>query len=434
MSAAAAEVSLFNQATLVDPYAAYKTLRDQAPVHYEPALNVHVVTRYDLVREAIRDTQTFSSEFGNFLDKSREIAFAAAPSEVQQRLREINERMIELPPTMLTLDEPAHTRYRSLVGRLFTGSEVKKSQTTVQGVIDRNIQNLLDAPADGAGRLQAEFMSAFAFRVPLRIIGDRLGIPERERPFFDEAATAAAAGLRLSPLTPEQMIHRGELALRLQELLVSLVEARRRTPQDDMISILANSELAPVQGDPARLLSHGEALSVLQQFLVAGHETTTSAFGWGMLLLCRNPAIQSEIRGDAALVRTFVEEALRMEAPVQGLPRLVTKDTELGGFPLPAGSMIMLRFGAANRDERQFEAPDQVDVHRPKAGMQLAFGSGVHHCIGAPLARQELNLGFAALLDRFEDFRVAEGAEPEAEPSFILRNLPKLPICYRVRR
>lgn len=434
MSAAVAEVSLFNQATLVDPYAAYKTLRDQAPVHYEPALNVHVVTRYDLVREAIRDTQTFSSEFGNFLDKSREIAFAAAPSEVQQRLREINERMIELPPTMLTLDEPAHTRYRSLVGRLFTGSEVKKSQTTVQGVIDRNIQNLLDAPADGAGRLQAEFMSAFAFQVPLRIIGDRLGIPERERPFFDEAATAAAAGLRLSPLTPEQMIHRGELALRLQELLVSLVEARRRTPQDDMISILANSELAPVQGDPARLLSHGEALSVLQQFLVAGHETTTSAFGWGMLLLCRNPAIQSEIRGDAALVRTFVEEALRMEAPVQGLPRLVTKDTELGGFPLPAGSMIMLRFGAANRDERQFEAPDQVDVRRPKAGMQLAFGSGVHHCIGAPLARQELNLGFAALLDRFEDFRVAEGAEPEAEPSFILRNLPKLPICYRVRR
>ena len=433
MSAAATEVSLFDQATLIDPYGAYKALRDQAPVHYEPALNVHVVTRYDLVREAIRDTETFSSEFGDFLDKSRQIAFASAPPEVQQRLREINERMLLLPPTMLTLDEPAHTRYRSLVSRLFTGSEVKKGEPTVRKVIDRSIQDLLAAPADGAGRLQADFMSVFAFPVPLRIIGDRLGIPEGERAFFDEAATAAASALRLSPLTPEQMIHRGELALRLQELLVSLVEARRRTPAEDLISILANSELPAAEGEPARLLTHGEALSVLQQFLVAGHETTTSAFGWGMLLLCRNPEIQSEIRGDAGLVRTFVEEALRLEAPVQGLPRLVTRDTELGGFPLTAGSMIMLRFGAANRDERQFDAPDRVDVHRRKAGMQLAFGSGVHHCIGAPLARQELNLGFMALLERFEDFRVAEGAAPEAEPSFILRNMPNLPIRCRVR-
>jgi len=197
-----------------------------------------------------------------------------------------------------------------------------------------------------------------------------------------------------------------------------------------MITILANSRLA----DEDRLLTHGEALSILNQFLVAGHETTSSAFGWGMLLLCRNPELQAEIRGDAGGGRTCVEETRRVEAPVQGLPRLVTRDTELGGVRLAAGSLIMLRFGAANRDERQFEDPDNVRIDRKKAGMQLAFGSGVHHCIGAPLARQELNLGFAALLDRFEDFRVADGAAPEAEPSFILRNLPTLPMRYRLRR
>ena len=162
-----------------------------------------------------------------------------------------------------------------------------------------------------------------------------------------------------------------------------------------MITILANAKLE----DEDRQLTHGECISVLNQFLVAGHETTSSAFGWGMLLLCRNPHVQDEIRGDEKLIKTFVEEILRLEAPVQGLPRLVKKDTDLGGYALKAGDMIMLRYGAANRDERQFEKPDELNIHRPKAGSQLAFGAGVHFCIGAPLARQELNLGFKRILD-----------------------------------
>jgi cytochrome P450 len=263
--------------------------------------------------------------------------------------------------------------------------------------------------------------------VPLRIIADRLGIPEENRAFFDDAATAAAAGLRFSPIDHDEMIRRARLGVELQQLLVSLIEECRIKPQENMISILANSKLE----DEDRVLSHGECLSVLNQFLVAGHETTTSTFGWGMLLLCRNPDAQRELRRDPTLVKTFVEEVLRLEAPVQGLPRLVAKDTELGGFPLKAGELIMLRYGAANRDERQFADPDTLDVHRKKAGSQLAFGAGVHFCIGAPLARQELNLGFPALLERMDNIRIAPGhPEPEAEPSFILRNLPQLHIEF----
>jgi cytochrome P450 len=267
--------------------------------------------------------------------------------------------------------------------------------------------------------------------VPLRIISDRLGIPAEDRPFFYDAATAAAAALRLSPVTPDELLRRARLALDLQKLLVRLIEARRAVPRDDMITILATRRLATAD----RLLTHGECLSILNQFLVAGHETTTSTFGWGMLMLCREPALQDRIRDHARRIRTFVEEALRLESPVQGLPRLVTRDTELGGVRLKAGSLIMLRYGAANRDERQFEHPDEVDVEREKAGMQLAFGSGVHHCIGAPLARQELTLGFAALLARMENIGLAPGhPEPEAEPSFILRNLPHLHIAFDRRR
>jgi cytochrome P450 len=265
--------------------------------------------------------------------------------------------------------------------------------------------------------------------VPLRIIADRLGIPEENRALFNDGATAAAAGLRLTPLEPDEMVRRAQLGVDLQNLLVDVIEARRVNPKEDMISILATSKLE----DEDRPLTHGECLSILNQFLVAGHETTTSTFGWGMLLLCQNPDAQSALRADPSLTKTFVEEALRLQAPVQGLPRLVTKDTELGGVSLKAGQQIMIRYGAGNRDERQFENPDELDLNRKKAGMQLAFGSGVHHCIGAPLARQELNLGFPTLLGAMDNIRLAPGhPPPEAEASFILRNLPQLHIEYDV--
>jgi cytochrome P450 len=418
-----ADIRLFDIPTLIDPYPAYRRLRDEAPVHHVAELNLHVVTRYDLVRQAIRDTATFSSRYDGFLQASQRMAFEAAPPDVQQELLRINRRMIEIPPTMLTLDEPEHTRYRSLVSKLFTVSEIRKSEPHVASVIDAAADRL-------ATEVTPDFMQSFAFPVPLRIISDRLGIPDEDRPFFYEAATAAAAALRIAPLPAEEMIRRAELAVNLQQLLIRLIEARRSEPRDDMISILANSRLA----DENRPLTHGEALSILNQFLVAGHETTTSTFGWGMLLLCRKPDLQDALRDDPKLVRTFVEEALRLESPVQGLPRLVTRDTELGGYPLGAGELIMLRYGAANRDERQFENPNDVDLHREKAGMQLAFGSGVHHCIGAPLARQELNLGFPALLARIGNIRLdPDRPAPQAEPSFILRNLPHLWIRFERR-
>lgn len=418
-----APIRLFDPDTLVAPYATYQRLRDEAPVYFSADLNLHVVTRYDLIRQALRDTETFSSRFDGFMAQTQRVAFASAGPEAQQKLLALQAEMIDVPPTMLTLDEPEHTRYRSLVATLFTGSRIRQSEAAVQAVIDRTLAAL-------GRREAAEFMGEFAFPVPLTIIADRLGIPPSARDFFDEAATAAAAQLRLTPLDDQALVHRAQLAVDLQKLLVDLVEHKRREPQDDMISILANSRLE----DEDRPLHHGEIISILNQFLVAGHETTSSTFGWGMLLLCRNPELQDALRGDARAIRTFVEEALRLEAPVQGLPRLVTRDTELGGTALPAGAMIMLRYGAANRDERQFPEPDRVDLQREKAGMQLAFGSGVHHCIGAPLARQELNLGFAALLAHARQYRLdPDQPAPRAEPSFILRNLPALHVRFTPR-
>ncbi len=413
-------IAILDADTLVDPYDTYALLRDEAPVFHVPMLNVHYVTRYDLVREAIKDTKTYSSKFDRFMVMANEAGRTTLPDDVREQVTAISAKLIANPPTMLTLDEPDHTRYRSLVSRLFTGSQVKRSEDQVRAVVEETATRF----ANGDAR---DFMSGFAFPVPLRIIADRLGIPREDRDVFDAGAMAAADGLRMSPMSPEATLRRAEVALALQDLLVRLIDECRDNPRNDMISLLATSKL---DGEN-RLLTHGEALSILGQFLVAGHETTTSTFGWGMLLLCRQPELQDTIRGNAGLIKTFVEEALRIESPVQGLPRVVTRDTTLGGYPLKAGELIMLRYGAANRDERQFDNPDLVDVHRKKAGMQLAFGAGVHHCIGAPLARQELNLGFAALLDRMANIRLADGhAEPKAEPSLILRNLPTLPLRF----
>lgn len=414
------DVQLFDIETLKSPHAVHKRLRDEAPVYFARELGIHVVTRYDLLREALKDPETYSSQFGDFLQRPQRIRFDAASPETQQAIKGIASQMVAEPPTMLTLDRPEHTEYRSLVNQLFTGSRINSAEAAVQRVIDETIDNL-------GGKTAIEFISELAFPIPLTIIADRLGIPPEDREVFERGAGILADALRLTMYEDAEFLARSQHELELQRLLLRIFEERRRDPREDMISILATSRLQ--QED--RPLTPGEASSILRQFLVAGHETTTSAFGFGMLALIERPALQVALRGNPQKIKTFVEEILRRESPVQGLPRVVTKDTELGGYDLKQGDVVMLRYGAANRDERVFEHPDDVVLDRPKAGMQMAFGSGVHHCIGAPLARQELNLGFRSILERMENFRLdPDKPPPEAEPSFVLRNLAHLYVRF----
>lgn len=417
------DIHLFDIKTLKSPHAVHKRLRDEAPVYFAKELGVHVVSRYDLLRTALKDPVTYSSEFGDFLQKPQMIRYQAASPETQRRIRDLRAQMVPEPPTMLTLDRPEHTAYRSVVDKLFTGSRIKSAEASVQQVIDDTLAAVDDETA-------IEFISRIAFPIPLTIIGDRLGVPREDREVFERGAGIAADALRLNMYEDEEFLARMQHELELQRLMLRIFDERRKAPREDMISMLANSRLAHLD----RPLTHGEASSILRQFLVAGHETTTSAFGFGMLALCQNPGLAESLYANPEKVRTFVEEILRIESPVQGLPRVVTKDTELGGHPLKAGDVVMLRYGAANRDERVFEAPDEVVIDRPKAGMQMAFGSGVHHCIGAPLARQELNLGFASIIRRMRDFRLdPDKPAPEAEPSFVLRNLAHLHVRFAWR-
>ena len=193
------EIELFSPETLINPYSAYKQLRDEAPVCFIKEMNVHVVTRYDLLRDAIRRTEDFSSKFDAFLGGAQQMMFSVLDDEQKQRALEVASKMIVTPPTMLTLDEPEHTKYRSLVSRLFTASQINLSASDVRRVIDANIDAM-------RGKSEIDFMEAFAFPVPLVIIADRLGIPEQDRAFFYEAAAAAASGLKMSPVSGEVLL------------------------------------------------------------------------------------------------------------------------------------------------------------------------------------------------------------------------------------
>ena len=289
------DIHLFDPATLIDPWDAYDVLREEAPVFFVPEMNLHVVTRYDLLMQAIRDTETFSSDFGEFLNTARMVAFNSAPANVQQELMKAAEKVLPPVDTLLTADMPTHKKYRSLVDRLFTVSNVRKMEPYIQQIIDDTIAGFLDE--DGP----VDFMQAFAFPVPLRIIADRLGVPDADREFFEDGATVAASGLRLTVPDHDEMIRRANVMVALQDFMVDLVEQRRKDPKDDMATILGEVILE----DEQRPLNAAEAWSIMNQFLVAGHETTTSTFGWGMLKLCQHTELQDEIRGDPNSLRSL---------------------------------------------------------------------------------------------------------------------------------
>jgi cytochrome P450 len=175
-----------------------------------------------------------------------------------------------------------------------------------------------------------------------------------------------------------------------------------------------------------------ELQNLMHQLITGGYETTTSAITHGMWLLIQFPDQMAKLRADPSLLKNFVEETLRFESPVQGIMRTVTKDTELSGTKLPAGSTLILRFGAANRDPQQFENPEKFDISRANAGRHLAFGFGTHHCIGAPLARQEIFSGIEALLERMDDFElIRDLPDPPYYYSLNFRPLRELPLKFK---
>jgi len=391
------------------PYPFYKVLRDEAPAYFAEGLGCWIISRYDDCLAALRKPEVFSSKMG--------FRPGHVPEEVTRIYNE--EGYGDLPDTLVSNDPPSHTRYRKLVDRAFTAGRVKKMEAYIEQVTDEQIDLFV-------GRGSAEIMSELAVPLPVYVIADQLGVPRSLRDRFKAWSDAAVEPLGML-ISAERHIECAKLVVEMQHYLVGVIEDRRRNPQDDMITDLATRE---VDGEP---LDIPDLLSVIGQLLGAGNETSTSAIGAGVVQMARDPELVERLAAEPELGRNFAEEILRHEAPVQGLFRRTLSDVEIGGVAIPVGSLVNLRYGSANRDERKFVDPDRFDVERRNASAHLAFGAGIHHCIGAQLARSEIAMAARQLARRVKNIRLKDPDSLEHAPSVILRGLKRADILFDKR-
>ncbi|MBD2843325.1 cytochrome P450 [Erythrobacter rubeus] len=414
-------IDLFDPATQQCPYDAYKALRDEAPVYHIPGTDMYVVSRYEHVREVLMDPQRFPSS-------AADSQFRASAGDLD-RAHKVMERFDEkgwIPaPTLNGRDDPNHKQMRAMFNQAFKPSKIKEIDPQVEGLAYELIDGFI---GDG----HCEWVKQFCVPLPLFIIGEQMGA-KREDMWRIKRWTDAFFQ-RISLMLPEdrhmEMVDR---EIEAQHYFQPIFEKLRVNPDDSLISVLVNTVIE----EWGRPLNDNELhAEMMADTFVGGSETTTNALAAGMKLLIENKDVWHKLKSDPdQYMKTFVEEVVRLESPVQSLMRFVNEDTELAGVTIPAGAMINIRFAAANRDERAFECPEKLDLDRAKAGSHIGFGSGTHHCLGAPLARRELTWGFTAVVDRFEDMWFADGKNDfEYHPHFLLRSLKELHIEFEPKK
>ena len=390
------------------PFQIYRQLQDEAPVWQMPGTNVFVVTRYSDIRDIIRDPARFSSSFGALLNAG------ASNKEVDA----IYGQGYEMVETLLTQDPPRHRVYRNLVNKVFSNKRIEGMRDYIQSITDELIDAWID---DG----EVDLMNRLCVPLPIYVIADQLGVPRAELPLIKKWSDASASRLgRLA--SEEQQIQNAKDIVEFQHYFADLIDRMRESPEDNIISDLANNTI-----DEGRLLTKPEALGMIQQILVAGNETSTAGIAGGVVLLIENPAEQTKLRSNPDLIPGAVEEILRLETPTSGMWRTATEDTEVGGVPIPKGAFLMVRFAAGNRDESVFSCGHEMKVDRDNASNHLAFGQGTHFCLGAQLARSEMQIALGSLLARTDNWGLVEGKNTLTHnPNVLLRGLKDLYISF----
>ena len=403
------DIDLSDPATQQDWYPSYDRLRAEAPVHRVPGSNTYVVTRYDLVLHVLRHQEVFPS--GTGLTGRTSGARAVYEARGWQRLAPLGG------------NPPEHRHYRALVDHFFDRAGAQRYREAIQTAIDDLLDEMVrsgDRDDDGVGR--ADFMQSFALPLPVRMITDILGFPARDidrlKPWSSAWVLPFAGGL-----TDEQEVWVATQVVEFQEYIQQWVTAKRADPADDVISALTVARY----GDE-RPLTDPEIISIIDHLYIGGNETTTFALTSALWILLREPGLLQQVLADRSLIEPFVEESLRLESPTQGLFRRVARDTELGGVALPEGSVVHIRYAAANRDPAMFPQPDRVDVQRPNLRRHMAFSLGEHHCPGEGLSRLEQTMALSAVVDRLPGLRLADTNDFAHQPGFVLRALTRLDI------
>lgn len=408
--------SLLDPAVQSCPEEFYAALHARGAVYQMPETGAYVIVGFDALSAVLRDTQTFSSDIGdNYFQIQGEEGSKLYKSILQ-------ERGWDHVKTLQRTDPPLHTRYRRLVDRVFSTPLVRALTPHIETTCNRLIDRFI-------ARGECEFVAEFALPLPSLIIAEQLGLDTEHLPMLKRWADALLDSA-CRALQPEELRATAATEVDLQHHLAAVFEERRRAPRADLISRLVNER---VDGDEP--LSMHELQNIMHQLISGGFDTTTSAIAHGLWLLLRHPNQMTKLRANPGLRRGFIDEALRLGGPVQGLMRRTTRSVQVDGVTIPAGAHVIVRFAAANQDPRKFERPQAFDIERPNAGQSLAFGNGVHFCVGRLLARQELDSAFAILLSRLDDIELARALpEPPHHPSLFLHPLKELPIRFKPGR
>lgn len=390
---------------LRDPYPTIARAHREAPVFFNAAFDLWVVTRYDDIWTVLKDNDRFTSS-----------ASVSVGTEVSDEVKAILAEGWGEVDTLVTNDPPAHTRFRSLVNKAFTPRRVAGREDRIRELAGGLVDTFIDK-----GRV--DIVEAFAVPLPLTVIAEILGIPTADMPKFKKWSDDITA--RLMPLPPEAQIECARSLVAFQHYMSAMLDEREKAPRDDMLTDLLNARIEGVEP-----LARGEMLNMIQLLLVAGNETTTSLIGSMVGLYLDRPDEWRAIGADPGLAPAAVEEALRMESPVQGLFRSTTEEVELGGVLLPKGAHLQLLYGGGNRDASEFPEPDQFRPGRPNGASHLAFGGGVHFCLGAALARLEGRIALETLTQRLPDIRLDPDGPTALRPHFFLRGYEQLSIRW----
>jgi cytochrome P450 len=406
----------FSDAVQQCPHAYYRAMQETTPVFHVEGTDLYMVTRHELITPLLRDTATFSSRFGG--------AGEMPKGPVVERIKEVMATGWPQLPTMLTIDPPYHTRYRGTVAPYFTPKRMAELRQPVQAIVDRLIDELPTGTFD--------WVTQFAVPLPIEAIAHVLNVPSDRMADFKRWSDDSIANIG-SVISDDRRVESFRGIVEFQHYFAQQLEDRRTNPVGDLMSDLVQAEIDTDEGG-RRPLEMAEMLSIVQQLLVAGNETTTKSLTEAVLLLAQHPEVWAKLRNDPAGYAPLVtEEVLRLSTPTQGMFRVVTRDTEIDGVPVPKGSRVILVYSGANRDPKVWgDDPDRFDPDRPNLKDHLAFGKGIHFCLGAPLSRVELNVALESLARRVERFELDEGNDLRYHPSFVLRGLVRLDV--RVHR
>jgi cytochrome P450 len=387
-----------------DPYPHYARLRTTDPMHVN-AHGAYVASRHADVSLVLRDKR-FGKDY------------------VDRTIRRYGPKIMDEPTfrnfalTMLQQDPPDHTRLRGLVVKAFTARRVEDMRPRIQRIVDETLDRI--APQ---GRM--DLIEDFAYRLPVTVICDMLGIPPEHRDMFYTGARNSGRILEPVPMTPDEIQQSNAGQAMAKMYFTQLFDLRRKNPGDDLTSQLLQAE------EDGNKLSNEELYANIILLFGAGHETTVNLIGNGLLALYRNPDQLALLKANPALITNAIEEFLRYDSSVQMTGRVALEDIEdLGGKRIPKGESVLCLLGSANHDPAVYpDRPERLDITRPNV-RPLSFGGGIHFCLGAQLARLEAEIAISTLLARLPDLRLDDAENPEWRSSFVLRGLTRLPASW----